>query len=48
MHSARPKRKKYGTDINRYLGVELPEDRIHVPAHSVDLVGGMSSRRWKR
>ncbi|KAK0364708.1 hypothetical protein LTR59_010995 [Friedmanniomyces endolithicus] len=24
-------RKKYGTDINRYLGVELPEDRIHLP-----------------
>ncbi|KAK3066426.1 hypothetical protein LTR53_017229, partial [Teratosphaeriaceae sp. CCFEE 6253] len=24
-------RKKYGTDINRYLGVEFPEDHIHVP-----------------
>ncbi|KAK0935671.1 hypothetical protein LTR29_012743 [Friedmanniomyces endolithicus] len=24
-------KKKYGTDINRYLGVELPEDRIHLP-----------------
>ncbi|KAK5676923.1 hypothetical protein LTS10_010687 [Elasticomyces elasticus] len=27
-------RKKYGTDINRYLGVEYPEDRIQIPQHS--------------
>ncbi|TKA24113.1 hypothetical protein B0A50_06853 [Salinomyces thailandicus] len=32
MHSARAPRRKFGTDINRYLGVELPEERILVPA----------------
>ncbi|KAK3062591.1 hypothetical protein LTR53_019298, partial [Teratosphaeriaceae sp. CCFEE 6253] len=28
-------RKKYGTDVNRYLGVEFPEDHIHVPEPTV-------------
>ncbi|KAK4550566.1 hypothetical protein LTR36_000145 [Oleoguttula mirabilis] len=31
MHSARARKHKFGTDINRYLGVEIPEDRIIVP-----------------
>ncbi|KAK0824137.1 hypothetical protein LTR73_008004 [Friedmanniomyces endolithicus] len=30
-------RKKYGTDINRYLGVEHPEERIHLPDPPVRL-----------
>ncbi|KAK5120149.1 hypothetical protein LTR85_006630 [Meristemomyces frigidus] len=31
MHSAKARRHKFGTDINRYLGVEIPEERILVP-----------------
>ena len=49
MPSPPARRRKYGTDINRYLGVERPEDQISLPeVQSVARVSHRFRLVWRR